>query len=158
MTIEQIQEYTRKITNASPTEIIVILYDLAIKYLEEAEVAYKASNHEGYRKECLNAQKVLGDLVGALNFDYEISLPLYRIYEYIEKEINNAVIKKDVTILANCKRFLTSLQDSFEKISKEDKNGPMMDNAQAVYAGLTYGKGTLNESVAAGTSSRGYSV
>lgn len=158
MTTDQIQDYTRKITNGSPTDIIVVLYELAIKYIDDAVDANKAANHEVFRKECSNAQKVLGDLVGALNFDYELAFALYRIYEYIEKEIANSVIKDDATSLANCRKFLLALKDSFEKVSKEDNNGPMMDNAQTVYAGLTYGKGTLNESVSQGASTRGFTV
>lgn len=158
MTSEQIQNYTRKITESSPTGIIVILYELAIGYLEDAKSAKANVGHEGFLKECLNAQKVLGDLVGALDFDYELALPLYRIYEYVEKSISDAIFKDDADKLDISIKYLSMLKDSFEKIAKEDKSGPAMDNAQTVYAGLTYGKGTLNESVDMGSRQRGYTV
>ena len=35
---------------------------------------------------------------------------------------------------------------SFEKAAADDKSAPLMDNAQKVYAGMTYGKGRLTES------------
>ena len=37
------------------------------------------------------------------------------------------------------------LHESFEKIAQEDTSETVMKNSQQVYAGLTYGKGTLNE-------------
>jgi len=158
MNTEQIQQYTRRITEATPTGIVVILYELAIGYLEDAKKNNAESLHDEFRQDCLYAQKVLGDLVGTLNFDYELALPLFRIYEFIEKTISQSVIKDDSSELEICIRYLSALKDSFEKIAEEDTSGPVMDNAQTVYAGLTYGKGTLNESVEIGNTSRGYTV
>jgi len=40
---------------------------------------------------------------------------------------------------------LKKLLIGFEGVSKEDHSGPMMRNTQQLYAGLTYGKGKLNE-------------
>lgn len=37
------------------------------------------------------------------------------------------------------------MKESFEEIAKQDTSGPVMENSQQVYAGLTYGKGSLNE-------------
>ena len=35
--------------------------------------------------------------------------------------------------------------ESFEQVAKQDTSGAVMANTQQIYAGLTYGKGTLNE-------------
>ncbi len=156
MTKERIQEYTLKITNASPTGIIVIMYDLAIEYITEAQKCFDNGDHEGAKVQCTNAGRVLGDLITSLDFTYEISFPLYRIYEYISKEVSMAVIKDDGSTLDNCARLLGSMKESFEQLAAQDESGPAMSNAQPVYAGLTYGKGTLNESTT--SDNRGYTV
>ena len=158
MTKERIQEYTLKITNASATGIIVILYDLAIEYIEEAQNCFRKQDHDGARTQCTNALRVLGDLISALDFSYEISFPLFRIYEYISKEVSMSVIKNDGTALESCEKLLSELKGSFEEISEQDPSGPAMSNTQTVYAGLTYGKGTLNESTADPSANRGYTV
>ena len=158
MTKELIQKYTLKISESSRTGIVVILYELAEKYLDDAIEAQKGGNHEEMRKQCGNAQKVLNDLIGALDFDYEISAPLYRIYEFISKEVAKAVIKNDAEGLYKCKGFLSSLKGAFEKIEADDKRGPAMGNAQTVYAGLTYGRNSLNENVHEQLPNRGYTV
>ncbi len=158
MTKERIQEYTLKITNASPTGIIVIMYDLAIEYIEEAKKCFDGSDHEGARVCCTNAGRVLGDLIASLDFSYGISFQLYRIYEYISKEVSMAVVKNDEAGLDEAVKLLSELKGSFEKLSEQDVSGPAMSNAQTVYAGLTYGKGTLNESTSTSSDNRGYTV
>ena len=156
MTKERIQEYTLKITNASATGIIVIMYDLAMEYIKDAKKCFEADDHDGARVQCTNAGRVLGDLISSLDFTYEISFPLFRIYEFVSKEVSMAVIKNDAHGLDDAIRLLSSLRESFEKLSEQDDSGPVMSNAQSVYAGLTYGKGTLNESTSSLSDNRGY--
>ncbi|MBO4904129.1 MAG: flagellar protein FliS [Lachnospiraceae bacterium] len=158
MTSEKKQEYTLKITNASPTGIIVILYDLAIEYINDGIACFDAEDHEGAKQACTNAGRVLGDLISSLDFSYGISFQLFRIYEFISKEVSMAVIRNDRKPLTDSIRLLSSLRESFEKLSEQDTSGPAMSNTQTVYAGLTYGKGTLNESTSYTGDNRGYSV
>jgi flagellar protein FliS len=40
---------------------------------------------------------------------------------------------------------IEKLRVGFEGIKNQDMSGPVMQNVQQVYAGLTYGKGKLNE-------------
>ena len=42
-------------------------------------------------------------------------------------------------------RIRQKLKDSFQEEAKEDLSGAVMENTQSVYAGLTYGKNSLNE-------------
>ena len=158
MTKDRIREYTLKITNASATQIIVVLYDLAIEYIENARSCFEKNDHEGAKTQCANAGRVLGDLISSLDFTYEISFPLFRIYEYVSKEVSMAVIKNDGSALSEQVRLLSSLKESFEKLAEQDSSGPAMSNTQSVYAGLTYGKGTLNESTSYESGNRGYTV
>lgn len=156
MTKEEIQDYTLKITQASKTGIIVILYELADKYLTDARDAFAAGNREEYRKNCMNAQKVIQDLIGALDFKYALAANLYRIYEYIGREISMSVIRNNPDKLLEVKKYLSDLEAAFEKVAKEDKSGPAMGNAQAVYTGLTYGRGRMMDSLTIESSNRGF--
>lgn len=158
MTKELIQNYTRRISESSSTEIIVILYELCERYIDDAIDAGNRLDHEELKNQCGNAQKVINDLIGAIDFTYELAMPLYRIYEYISKEVGLAVIRNNTANLAKCKEFIKMLRLSFEQVAKSDTSGPVMDNAQSVYAGLTYGKGVLNESVAGIDQNRGFTV
>lgn len=157
MTKEKINEYTLKITQSSKTQLIVVLYELAQEYICEAKKAHANNNHDNYRTECTNAVRVIQDLIDSLDFSYEISMPLYRIYEYMTREISMAVIRNKTEGLDAVDRYLNSLKSSFETVAKQDTGGPLMGNTQSVYAGLTYGRGVLNENIS-GDGNRGYKV
>lgn len=157
MTKEQIQEYTLRITRANRSRLIVIVYELALSYLDTAIKAFDDDDQEIFKNNASYAGKCVGDLLEALDFNYEPSYPLMRIYVFISKEISLAPIKKDKEGLVVARRLLAKLKKSFDDIAKEDDSAPLMSNTQEVYAGLTYGKGSLNESVES-ASNRGFCV
>ena len=43
------------------------------------------------------------------------------------------------------REVMGKLKDAFIEVAKEDDSAPVMENTQQLYAGLTYGKGALNE-------------
>ena len=157
MTKEQKQEYTLRITRANRSRLIVIVYELALSYLDTAIKAFDDDDQEIFKNNASYAGKCVGDLLEALDFNYEPSYPLMRIYVFISKEISLAPIKKDKEGLVVARRLLAKLKKSFDDIAKEDDSAPLMSNTQEVYAGLTYGKGSLNESVES-ASNRGFCV
>ena len=157
MTKEQKQEYTLRITRANRSQLIVIVYELALSYLDTAIKAFDEDDQEIFKSNASYAGKCVGDLLEALDFNYEPSYPLMRIYVFISKEISLAPIKKDKEGLVVARRLLAKLKKSFDDIAKEDDSAPLMSNTQEVYAGLTYGKGSLNESVES-ASNRGFCV
>lgn len=52
----------------------------------------------------------------------------------------------DVSVVDEADVIMKKLRNSFETAAADDKSAPLMDNAQKVYAGMTYGKGRLTES------------
>ena len=53
--------------------------------------------------------------------------------------------------------MLVKLANSFRRIKKDDKSGPVMENTQQLYSGLTYSKTSLNEDMY-GDVNRGFKV
>lgn len=157
MTKEKKQEYTLRITRANRSELIVIIYELALSYLDTAIKAFDEGDIDTFKSNSSYANKCVGDLLEALDFNYEPSYPLMRIYVYVSKLIALAPIKRDKEGLLVAKRLLTKLKKSFDDIAAQDDSEPLMSNTQEVYAGLTYGKGSLNESIDS-ASNRGFCV
>lgn len=158
MTKEQIKDYTLRISEGSRSDIVVIMFELAETYIRDAVKAFDDKDHDEYRKQSANAGRVVRHLIEALDYSNSLAVSLYRIYEYVAKEISLAVIKNDPSKLEKASEYLASLKGSFEKIAKEDTSGPAMDNGQSVYAGLTYTRGILNESMQVLDPNRGFSV
>ena len=49
MTKELKQEYTLKITQANKTQLVVILYEMLLTYLEDAVSAHEKNDRAGFR-------------------------------------------------------------------------------------------------------------
>ncbi|MDF2586310.1 MAG: hypothetical protein K0S41_151 [Anaerocolumna sp.] len=145
MTKDLIQSYATRVAGASRSELIVIMYEIILSDIDSAKKAFDLNEMDIYTKDLKHAGRFLNELMGSLDYRYEISFELMSLYIYVNKLIINAVYKKDPKILETAESILLKLKYSFEGVSKTDNSGPVMQNTQQVYAGLTYGKGTLNE-------------
>lgn len=142
---EAIKAFTVRVTQASRSELTVILYEMILTELKEAKEAYGQGNLAAFDKELKLAQKYVTELQATLNYSYGISYDLLSLYLYVNKRIITAIIRKNPDTLDSAESILKKLLTGFEGVSSEDKSGPVMRNTQQLYAGLTYGKGYLNE-------------
>lgn len=157
MVKDRLQEFTVRISQANRSELIVIMYDIMKADISYAKEVLEQQDTEQYMRECRHAQKVLNELMASLDYHYAMSYDLLSLYSYMNKRLVAACMKKDGTILDEVEAVLDKLRAAFSEVSKQDPTGPMMSNTQQVYAGLTYGRGTLNESaVAFNDVNRGY--
>ncbi len=148
MKADQKQEYTLKITQANRTGIIVVVYEIALSYLQDAKEALRQENPEAYRLELKHASKCIEHLLSALNYEYSISLNLFRLYNYILECIRKADYTLEAKELEEPEKILQTLHDAFKEAAKQDTSAPMMTGAHEVYDGLTYNaKGRTNTSV-----------
>ena len=145
MTDELKKEFTLKISRANSTELIVILYEMILVYIKEAGEFWETNNQEAYAQSLRKIRNCIGELMDSLNLDYEMARNMYSLYIFFLKEIVKAETKKEgFTYLKNIKPMIESLRDADSKVALENKSGPLMQNAQTVYAGLTYGRNDLN--------------
>lgn len=142
---EQINEFTMRITQSNRTQLVVVMYDIFLTYISEAKEYHSTQNIEQYKASIDKANLVITELISCLNFKYEISAQLLKLYKFIIKSLSKAKITSDTEHLNQPIKTIDKLKDSFEKISKEDKSPVLMKNSQKVFAGLTYGKESLNE-------------
>lgn len=64
---------------------------------------------------------------------------------YVNKMLIKARASNKWDSLNDVELVVEKLRTGFDGIKTQDTTGPVMQNVQQVYAGLTYGKGTLNE-------------
>lgn len=158
MTADLIKNYTLRISTANRTQIIVIVYELADVYLEEALKNIQDKDMTSYVDNCHHAMKCISHLMNALDDNYDLSDTLLSLYVYMNKEISMAAARYDEKRLMKVKEQIKSLSEAFSEVAKADASSPIMGNAQSVYAGLTYGKDSLNESIYDEGARRGYTV
>ena len=158
MTSEQKQTYTRRISAANRAQLVTVVYDMSLDYMADGTQALSAGAFEDADFALTHARACLDDLIGALDMQYEMSRGLMELYLFCKRELSAAQGKRDTGRIANAKRVIDKLRGAWVQIEDQDESEAAFDNAQTVYAGLTYGKGTLNESVADPGTNRGLTV
>lgn len=156
MTKELKQQYTLKITQANKTQLVVILYEMMLIYLDEAQQAHAKEDREGFREGIRKSRGCLKELMSSLHFEYEPAMNLLQLYLYANRELARADIRNSTQELDHVKMVMTKLHAAYKKISEQDTSGPVMENTQTIYAGLTYGKKALTENLSDQGSSRGF--
>lgn len=158
MTREMKQIYTRRITQANRTQLIVILYDMILTYLEDAITAQEIGCEQEFKKDMRCARNCISDLRNSLDFTYDLSRNLFAIYAFADRELAHDMNGITAEHISQITGMFQKLRDAYNTISKEDDSQPLMENAQNVYAGFTYGKTDVNESMFHYGATRGYCV
>lgn len=151
---ELIQDYTMRITQASRTELIVIMYEIILSDLQSAREAFAAEDMTTYDKELAHAGRFVNELMASLDYSIGLSYHLMSLYIFANRELTTAKVQKQPELLGSVEEIFEKLLASYQKVSEEDASGPVMKNTQQVYAGLTYGRGTLNEMYVNGNEAR----
>lgn len=158
MTKELKQEFTLRITQANKTQLITILYEMILLYLEEAEEALVIEDKAAYKNALRKIRGCMNELTASLHFEYELAQNLLQLYLYINRELVQAGIHYEKENLAHVKSIIGKLHEAYQQIESQDVSGPIMGNTQTVYAGLTYGRNTLTENIADPGANRGFCV
>ena len=152
---ESMQAYSKRISQANRTELVVITYEIIIEHIKNAQISF--GNQEEFSNDLDQAQAFLKELIVSLDFEHQISYNLMSLYIFINKQLIEAKLKKSCEMLPRVQGMLESLLSSFREVSKQDNSAPLMQNTQKVYAGLTYGRDDVNEmSLASDDRNRGF--
>jgi flagellar protein FliS len=156
MTKECKQQFTLRITQANKTEMIVILYEMILTYLSDAEAGLEKGEIAVFREALRRTRGCFGELLASLNLEYELAVRLLSLYLYCNRELTKADIHKDTVPLQNIRSVIEKLHTAYRELALMDTTGPVMQNSQTVYSGLTYGKNKLSEDMTEESLNRGF--
>lgn len=114
------QEYLKQsVMTATPSDLVVMLFDSCIKNLKLAEICLKdRKNLEGANTHFIKAQKIIMELTNCLDTSYEISAQLLEIYGFLLRAMREMNVKKDLSILPEVLDILVSLRDTWQKVAR----------------------------------------
>ena len=159
MNKEAIKTFSYRISQASKTELVVIMYDMAQEYLKDAIQALNDDDKIGFCNNIRQVKRVIDELSSGLDMQYEIANELFVLYMQADKILIRCLARMDNEGLDKVGNMLNKLRESFYKLSKDDDSGPVLKNVQQVYAGLTYSSaGGSNEIYNDPVNNRGYRV
>ena len=155
---EKKQEFTLRITRANKSQMIVILYDMVLVYLEDSLEAFEKKDYKEYRWNIERAEDCLDELLNSLHMEYEIAGILRGLYFFYKRELTTAAIQERQEKILPVMQMIRELKESYEQIASQDTSAPIMQNTQEIYAGLTYGKDSLNVNLSDQGTNRGFCV
>ncbi|WKC85451.1 flagellar export chaperone FliS [Borreliella lusitaniae] len=123
---EKIYKQTQ-INTSSPLSILIMLYEKAIQDLKVAKELIKDGDWQNTIKsneKIFHAQEIITELMSTLNFEQggNISANLLSIYSFLNKELDNVLLKKEIHKIDNVIKQLQILNFTWKKLSKKENN------------------------------------
>jgi flagellar protein FliS len=105
------------VKTASKEKLLLMLLDGGIKFLRLSIRSLEDGDYEKTNGYLLKSQDIINELMATLNFQAgEIAHQLYSLYEYMNHELVQANIAKDVEGIRNVKEMLEDLRDTWSQI------------------------------------------
>lgn len=108
----------QQVLTATPEQLILMLYNGCIKFMNDAAKAMDEKNIEKAHNACIKSQNIVTELISSLNMDYPISKELSDLYEYVSHEIAVANVKKDPQHLENAKEVIINIREGWVEAMK----------------------------------------
>lgn len=153
MKSERKKEFALRISQANNVSMILIEYEMVLEYIGEAE--QNADDKALYDTNVDMAGRCVDELLKNLHYEYEPALALKNLYLYMKSRLRDARYNHDFAALKEVAGYIERLHGAYNEIKDCDMSKPIMENAQTVVAGMTYGKNQTLE-VLSGNDNRGF--
>lgn len=107
---------------ATPEALTLMLYNGAIKFINESIEATKKKEYEKANTSCIKAQNIISEFRLTLKMEYEISKNLLALYNYAYDRLVEGNMNEDITKLEEAKDILSELRDAWAQAMKAVKN------------------------------------
>lgn len=106
------------VMTASREQLVVMLYDGAIRFLRQSAEAMRAGQREQSRNRMRRAEEIIDELNGALDMSYgEVPARLRSIYLFCKRHLVHANLTADPDQVEIVVRLLAELRDAWNQIA-----------------------------------------
>ena len=115
------------IMTASPQELTMMLYDGALKFGNQAKVAMENGDVEKTHNLIGRVQAIIEEFQATLDMSYDVSEGMALMYDYIQRRLIDANIKKDPEILEEALGFVREMRNTWKEamqIAKGSSTSP----------------------------------
>lgn len=156
---ELLQEFATRVTQANRSELVVVIYEAILASIKEGKEYLSEGQIQEARTEIARARGMITELMRSLDLQYEVSHYLRQLYIFAYHELCHGIAHRNPELFDHASDIFEKLLPSFQEVAKQDDSDAVIQNAQTIYAGLTYGRGTLNETLGVGIdTNRGFQV
>ena len=114
---EAIKTYSYRISQATRSELVVIVYDIIRDYLKDA---VSTSDNAVFKEKLHMAMRGIDQLITGLDMQYELSGNLYVLYNYMKRTLIGAQVSYDKNVVNSIYDMLGQLRQSFYEVSRQD--------------------------------------
>ena len=106
-----------QIETSSPEQILILLYDGAIKFLNQAKIGIQNKDIELTHNNLIKAQNIISELRDTLDMEIggELANNLYALYNYFNRRLVQANIKKEIEPVDEVLEHLRGLRDTWKQ-------------------------------------------
>ncbi|MET3193341.1 flagellar export chaperone FliS [Bacillus sp. OAE603] len=126
---EQYQQ--NSVNTASPGELTLMLYNGCLKFIHLAKGAIAQKNFAERNKNIIKAQDIIRELMVTLDMEQEVSQNLMQLYDYLNRQLIQANIKNDVSILEEVEGFVTEFRDTWKEVIQINRQKTFANGGQA---------------------------
>ena len=110
------QYANNKIMSASPAELMLMLYEGAIKFCNMAIIAVDQKNIEKANSDIIHTERIIQYLSDTLDTKYPVAKDFDNVYTYLMQRLVLANASKDKTILEEVLGHLHMMRDTWKKV------------------------------------------
>ncbi|RME00151.1 MAG: flagellar export chaperone FliS [Calditrichaeota bacterium] len=113
-----------QILTAEPAKIILMLYDGAISFMQQAARAAEQKAYIERANKITRTNNILLELLSSLDFEYggEIAKNLREIYVFLVKELIKADLENNPETIQQCSQVLETIRDAWITIVNNRAN------------------------------------
>ncbi|WP_145406943.1 flagellar export chaperone FliS [Paenibacillus xylanexedens] len=110
------QQYLKtKVETASPGVLTLLLYEEMYRKLKMAKINF-LNNQAVEMLECIGgARSIMYELLGTLNYDYDISKDLQSLYQFYLTQLNEFVINRQAETLDSIIEFAKEFAETWKQ-------------------------------------------
>jgi len=115
-----------KITTASPADLVLMLYEGAIKFCNIAIMAVENKEIEKAHINIVKVEKIIQEFQITLDYKYATAKDFNEVYTYLLQRLQEANFKKDKEILEEVLGHLRTMRDTWKEVMRLTKNGTVL--------------------------------
>ncbi len=128
------QEYRKNaVTGASPLQLVVMLYDGALRFMEAGRFAMVRKDLEAQNDKLQRAQRIVTELMASLDMQRggELAKNLFGIYSYVLNELVEANLTDKPEPLDRSIKIISDLRDSWASLEASRREVVMDERVAA---------------------------
>jgi len=125
-----------QLETATPEEILILLYDAAINFLNKAKVSLDQKEYVQFSKDVMNCRNIIMEFINTLDMENggKVAGTLHSLYRYYHMVLVKSELNKNLDGIEEVQRHLINLRGTWQQaieIAKKERESSSIDKYEA---------------------------